>query len=191
MSIRQGTRIAFTGAGGVGKTTTAEFLARELDLPLLKSAARIIYESEDLTENSVLALPDNGKLSLQTRIFDEKFRQDQNFSYVADRTILDHHVYCLAYCGGFMPNSTYLEFEEKVRASMLSTYSHIFYFPWGYWEGESDGVRQNLMSWQSQIDALIAGYCIRWDLPVIEVPQTEGEDVRNEFVKRILLGKEK
>jgi hypothetical protein len=71
---------------------------------------------------------------------------------------------------------------------MKSTYSHIFYFPWGYFEPEKDGVRQDRKSWQSQIDALLVGYSFRWNLPVIEVPQLEGPDNRNAFIKEQILG---
>lgn len=190
MSIRQGLRVAFCGAGGTGKTTTANFIADELGLPMLKSASRIIYEKHNLTEEKVQQFTSEQKLNLQSKIFETKVKRDQQFNYVTDRTVLDHYAYCLAYCGGFMKNETYLEFEEKVRTLMLSTYSHIFYFPWGYWLPESDGVRQDLLSWQSQIDTIITGYCLRWELPVIAVPQN-GENERNEFVKRIILGEEK
>ncbi len=190
MSVRQGTRIAFMGAGGTGKTTSAVFLAEALDLPQPKSASRMVYEDRCLTEAMVLDMDAEDQLILQTYIFEQKVLNDQEYSYVTDRTILDHYAYCLAYCGAHMGSDTFREYEEKTRQAMLSTYSHIFYFPWGYWHAADDGVRSASEAWQSQIDALMVGYIMRWDLPVIEVPQTLGEAYRNAFLISTIEGKE-
>lgn len=190
MSIRQGQRIAFTGAGGTGKTTSAEVVAEFLELPQPKSASRFVYEHFSLTEDLVAKMTDAEKLDLQLQIFDKKVENDQEYSYVTDRTLLDHYAYCLAYCGGFMENETFRKYEEKTRQAMLSTYSDIFYFPWGYWSPTPDGIRSDVYAWQSQIDAIIVGYIRRWKLPVHAVPQTRGEDERNEFIYSVIHGDE-
>ncbi len=182
MSIRHGKRIAFMGAGGTGKTTTAEFLAEKTEIPLIKSAARTIYEERDLSEMKVSRFCSDAKLDLQTSIFKKKIENDKEFSFIADRTILDHYCYWLAYCGSNISRDNFLDFEDQTRIRMLSSYTHLFYFPWGFWEARSDGVRATNLAWQSQIDALITGYIMRWELPVTVVPQMQGEDVRNEFV---------
>jgi hypothetical protein len=188
MSIRQGTRIAFTGAGGTGKTTSADYIATEFGLEQPKSASRQVYEANGYTEAFVLSMSPEEKLDVQTKIFAQKVKNDQAFSYVTDRTLLDHYAYCLAYCGGYMDNQIFSAYEEQTRQAMLSTYSHIFYFPWGYWEVADDGVRSSVDAWQSQIDALIVGYISRWQLPVTVVPQTDGEAARNEFIRMVLDG---
>lgn len=188
MTIRQGTRIAFMGAGGTGKTTTAKFISQAANIPLIKSASRTVYEKENLTEEKVLKLSDTEKLQLQIRIFDTKIELDKQYSYVADRTILDHYCYCLAYCSEFMPDEEFLKLEERVRILMLSSYSLLFYFPWGYWTPEKDGVRQDRLSWQSKIDAIMVGYAVRWNLPIITVPQSQGPKYRNEFVLSTIKG---
>jgi hypothetical protein len=183
MSVRQGLRVGFCGAGGTGKTTTAQFIAKELELPILESTSRTIYKAEKLTESIVANMGDESKLELQRKIFKAKVKNDTKYSYVADRTLLDHWCYCLAYCGEFMPDELFEKMEEQVRIHMKAVYSHIFYFPWGYWQPESDGVRSELMAWQSQIDAIMVGYIVRWNIPIIEVPQTQGVDYRNEFIR--------
>ncbi|MFX0095570.1 MAG: AAA family ATPase [Candidatus Hodarchaeota archaeon] len=188
MSIRIGNRISYCGSGGTGKSTSAKFLAQELRLPLIKSAARSVYEERNLSEESVQAISKEGKLELQKEIFDKKIELDKQYEYVADRTILDHYCYALAYCSSFMDNSYFLEMEEKVRQLMLSTYSYIFYFPFGYWFPKSDNVRQDHLSWQSMIDALLVGYIIRWGLSVTTVPQMYEEDYRNEFILKTIKG---
>lgn len=195
MSIRQGARIGFSGAGATGKTHTAKFISEtapsslNMELPLIKSASRIVYENNNLTEAKVTAMAPGDQLKLQTAIFQQKIINDQQFSYIADRTILDHYAYALAYCGNHMSDEMFMQFEEQVRSLMLSTYSHIYFFPWGYWFPEvEDGVRSTRKSWQSQIDAIMVGYIHRWNLPVVVVPQDRGEDYRNEFVLADLRG---
>jgi hypothetical protein len=182
MSIRQGLRIAFAGAGGTGKTTTAETISEALGLPLLVSAARQVYNDGSLTEDLVADFDAESRLELQIAIFDQKIVNDLGHEYVVDRTALDHFAYCLAYCGKDLSNKQFLHYEEKTRLAMLGTYSHIFYFPWGYFTPDSDGVRSSNLAHQSQIDAIIVGYIQRWNLNVAEVPQTRGEDVRADFV---------
>ncbi len=170
------------GAGGTGKTTSAKFIADKLGLEHPQSASRMVYEDLALTEESVLAMVPEDQLILQTSIFEQKVKNDQEYSYVTDRTVLDHYAYCLAYCGAHMPNDDFRRYEEMTRTLMLSTYNDIFYAPWGYWDAPDDGVRSSMDAWQSQIDAIIVGYIVRWALPVIEVPQALGEDYRNEFI---------
>lgn len=182
MSIRQGARIAFLGAGGTGKTTTAETVAEYLELPLLVSAARKVFNDGNLSEDLVLDFDAEKRLELQTAIFDQKIQNDLAYEYLVDRTALDHFAYCLVYCGKDLSDEQFLHYEEKTRLAMLGTYSNIFYFPWGYWTPDSDGVRSTSLAHQSQIDAIIVGYIQRWNLNVVEVPQTRGEDVRADFV---------
>jgi nicotinamide riboside kinase len=188
MSIRRGARIAFCGAGGTGKTTSAEYISKELEIPVLKSSSRQVYEDQELTEDTVLELTDAEKLKLQTDIFKNKMQNDRHFSYVADRSILDHYAYCLAYCGHIFDNNQFVEYEETTQTHMLSAYSHIFYFPWGFWMADGDGVRQDKWAWQSQIDAIIVGYLHRWGVACTTVPQIGGVDHRNEFIKQHIIG---
>lgn len=187
--IRRQATIGFTGAGGTGKTTTAKWIAENLSIPFLPSASRVVYEEQSLTEDLVNTWDADKKWELQRNIFDKKIEQDDTTgSFVADRTLLDHWAYCLMYCALDLDKKTFSTMENTVRKHMLSTYTNILYFPWGYWEGESDGVRQDNPAWQSAIDAILVGYCIRWRLPVVEVPQTKGPEIRHEFIKNNLLG---
>jgi hypothetical protein len=167
------------GAGGTGKTTTAEVVAKHLNIVALKSASRTVYEREELTEELCAKLADEQKFELQFRIFAAKQEMDKtNYTFVADRTLLDHWAYCLLYCANFMPNKEFDKFEEGVRVHMLTQYTHLFYFPWGYWAPAADGVRSEVRAWQSAVDALIAGYIQRWRLPVKEAIQLDGREAR-------------
>lgn len=189
-TVRSGVKIGLMGAGGTGKTTDATVIAEKTGLKLMKSASREVYEKMKLTEEMVAQLPDNKKWELQGHIFQVKqYNDDNTYEFIADRTLLDHWSYCLMYCGTFLPNADFLEYETIVRKHMKSAYTHLFYYPWGYWTEPSDGVRQDHWSWQSAIDAMIVGYCHRWSLPVVQVPQAQGKETRQQFVLNHLLGK--
>lgn len=161
-------RIAFCGAGGTGKTTTANLLIEQgVDLPLLRSASRQVYEKEGLTEDIVAKMPLEEAWELQFRIFDRKIKEDDNHQtsgFIADRSILDHFAYCLLYCVKVIPNDEYPPLELSVISKMKNSYSHIFYFPYGLFEVDSDGVRSDKKSWQSAIDFLILGFLNKWDI---------------------------
>jgi len=188
VQIRTGIRVGCVGAGGTGKTTTAKDVETLFKLPFNKSASRIVYEELDMTEEKCAKLPDEEKYKLQFKIFEKKIELDKAFTYVSDRTLLDHWAYCLMYCGAFIPDSQYFEFEDMVRTHMKTTYSHIFYFPFGYWFAKGDGVRQDHQSWQSAIDAIIVGYIHRWQLNVHEVPQIHGSEHRAKYVINTIKG---
>lgn len=191
MTVRRGLTIGFSGAGGTGKTTSAAVLAKDLDIPILTSASRIVYEEQELSEELVYKMDAEEKWDLQRMIFNKKIEMDDGTpSFVADRTLLDHWVYCLLYCGKDMSKEEFHHMENMVRKHMLSNYSHLFYFPWGHWEADPDGVRQDAPGWQSSIDALIVGYCIRWNLPMKEVPQHGGPEIRDQFIKAQVLGQQ-
>lgn len=190
MNYRHGVRIGFTGAGGTGKTTTAQFISEKLELPTFPSASRQVYIAESLSEDDVLKMTGEERWSLQQRIFQKKIELDQFNQFVTDRTLLDHLAYCLAYCAPYMRNDEFHKTEAMTRSHMKGAYTHVFYFPWGVWQAPPDGVRQELQSWQSQIDAIILGYLARWDIPAFVVPQTQGADERNEWVLNRILGKE-
>lgn len=187
--IRQGLKVAFMGAGGTGKTTDAKALSEVLGVPMIKSASRTAYERLGINENDCLAMTDEQKWQLQLEIFGSKEELDDNtYEFIADRTLLDHFAYCLMYCATFIPVQDFARFENRVRKHMKSTYTHMFYYPWGYWTPENeDGVRQTAPGWQSAIDAIIVGCANRWKLNIITVPQASGKEIRQSFVKTVIL----
>ena len=189
MAVRNGRKIGFMGAGGTGKTTSARFISDSFHLPLLKSASREVYEELDLTEAKCLKLDAFAKWELQKQIFNKKIQKDdENYSFVADRTLLDHWAYCLMYCATTMSNEEFAYMETLVRKHMQSTYTNLFYFPFGFWfPDNADGVRQDSRAWQNAIDSIIVGYIVRWNLPVIQVPQNSADE-RNSFIEKTLQG---
>ncbi len=173
----RGLKIAFTGSGGTGKTSTAAAVSSLLNLPQMKSASRLVYEQQDLNENKVFMMAPAEKWKLQYEIFTTKINNDDcTPSFVADRTLLDHWAYCLLYCSTTIKNDEYMHLEALVRKHMIATYSRIYYFPRGDWTGKDDGIRQTNLAWQEAIDSLIIGNIVKWKLPVVEVPQAQSDD---------------
>ena len=206
--MRHGLKIAFTGAGGTGKTDTLlrlhgasavfapgesrQIISSNLSkVPVIKSASRSIYEEQNLTEDKVIELGDKERWKLQKEIFERKIHlDDTNRTFIADRTLLDHWSYCLLYCNTIMSEDEYFAYESLVRKHMSATYTYLFYFPWGDWRADGDGVRQTMSAWQSTVDAIILGYILKWNLPAVAVPQTEGPIKRAEFISDYVLSKE-
>jgi hypothetical protein len=143
-----------------------------------------------LTEEKVLKLSPEDKWTLQKEIFNTKVMvDDKNPKFISDRTLLDHWAYCLLYCAPSMSEAELFEMDTLVRKHMLSSYTHIFYFPHGYWKGETDGVRQESEAWQTAIDALLLGHFVKWNLAVSQVPQDQGPEARAQWVLNVLSGK--
>lgn len=169
-------RIGFCGAGGTGKTTTVELMQKlGLQVPVLKSASRTVYEREDLTEEIVGKMSLEEAWALQFRIFQEKVEMDKAPQFIADRTLLDHYAYCLLYCNKIMTNEEWEDFEGMVKDHMSRSYSHIFYFPFGLFDPPDDGVRNFRKAWQVTIDAILRGYLSKWNLFYATVPKLEPE----------------
>lgn len=176
----RGMKIGFVGAGGTGKTSTATILAPKLNLSQMKSASRIVYEARELTEEKVFAMNPHEKWQLQHNIFNTKIDADDlTPAFVADRTLLDHWAYCLLYCATNIKNEEFVRLEALVRKHMFATYSRIYYFPHGFWHAKGDGVRQDNIAWQSAVDAILVGHILKWKLPVVEVPQAQGNEDGN------------
>lgn len=164
-------RIAMVGAGGTGKTTTVNEIVRMgVDLPVLKSASRIVYEEEGLTEEIVGKMSLKDAWALQHRIFRKKKELDRRQRFLADRSILDHWAYCLLYCNKIMTDEEWRDLEDQVYCHMRDRYSHICYFPFNLFDPPQDGVRNARKAWQATVDAILMGYLKRWNLPYIRVP---------------------
>lgn len=118
--------IYFTGAGGTGKTTTAELLAPRIGYSLAPSVSR----------NSPFAIntPEHQEYA-QNKTYEQTIELDE---YVLDRTPFDVLGYDYGY--GFGTHERSMRFCRNFIKVLLAVKEPIVYFP-RYWEAAGDGFR--------------------------------------------------
>jgi deoxyadenosine/deoxycytidine kinase len=156
-------RIAIVGSFSTGKTTIAERLARELDLPLLPEVAREIVEMGFKLDKD--ATPETEAL-----IFLKQFNNELSEpEFVGDRSLIDS----MAYAGWVLDNQPYRkemalweECERLAERRLRTNYSHVFYLPIEF-PIVLDGLRPDDPSFQKEIDqrivALMATQGVRYE----------------------------
>lgn len=164
-------KVGFIGVGGTGKTTTLEGLFTML--PKIKSVIRPTFEEWGVTEEGVLTMDPQRRWGLQKLCFDRKLALDITWhTGIAERTILDHLMYCLYYCSREMGDSAFSMMETLVRAN-LDRYQLLLYFPFPEVEVPSDGFRNSGRAIQVVQDLILQGLIERFKL---KVKRLEWED---------------
>jgi hypothetical protein len=146
-------RIAIVGSFSTGKTTTAEILARRLDLPLLPEVAREVVELGFKLDKD--ATPET-----ETLIFLRQYNNELSTpEFVGDRSLID----VMAYAGWVLDNQTRTKefhlWDECVRLAerrLRTSYSHVFYLPIEF-PIVLDGLRPDDPGFQKDIDGRILG----------------------------------
>jgi deoxyadenosine/deoxycytidine kinase len=144
-------RIVIVGSLSTGKTTLAERLARELNLPLLPEAAREVVELGFKLDKD--ATPET-----ETLIFLKQFNNELSTSqFIGDRSLID----VMAYAGWVLDNqprrketALWEECEELAERHLRTNYSHVFYLPIEF-PIVLDGLRPNDPEFQKEIDSRI------------------------------------
>src|ERR687895_1690914 len=119
-------RIAIVGSFSTGKTTLAEALARDLELPLLPETAREVVELGFKLDKD--ATPET-----ETLIFLKQFNNEISTpEFVGDRSLID----VMAYAGWVLDNqprrkesALWEECERLAERNLRTNYSHVFYLP--------------------------------------------------------------
>jgi len=141
-------RIAIVGSFSTGKTTTAEILARRLDLPLLPEVAREVVELG-------FKLDKDASPETETLIFMRQYNNEiSTESFVGDRSMID----VMAYAGWVLENrprsKEFYLWDECVRLAeraLRTAYSHVFYLPIEF-PIVLDGLRPDDPEFQQDID---------------------------------------
>jgi nicotinamide riboside kinase len=151
-------RIAFTGAGGTGKTTLAKQVSESWGLKYLTNTARNVMKERGIANEAAQSLmSDEALLDLQWAIFSsfKNLRETEN-AFVSDRLILDNYVYALRRCGSAMSAETRQEWEQAAIEDIYKM-DLVFYCPAGMFPLVGDGVRQVEVAHQYLIDSAIYG----------------------------------
>lgn len=182
-------RVGFCGAGGTGKTTTAELLKDKLGLPFIPSVARDIFKRRGLTEASQRAMTVAEKLDLQDELFTAREKQiKENPNGIYDRTSIDNLAYCTWRCEEGMSEQYLRDKLDRCKAS-CDLFDHIFYFPLyssAKWQTQNnqDGFREDHYTGRFIIDSLVLGIIERMGIRATWVENGPTQD-RAEFVLKV------
>lgn len=93
-------RIAITGSHGVGKTTLAQMLAKELGLPMISEVAREVayahgFETTEQIKNASMMR----RIMYQLNVFYGQLKAEEDHwkGYVSDRSVFDSIAYSIYY----------------------------------------------------------------------------------------------
>jgi nicotinamide riboside kinase len=176
----QVTKIALTGAHGVGKTTLANELCRRLDSSSLGSVSmtpevpRVICSfANDPTffrrgKNNSL----KQALLLYGQLQYEQFSSPKtNGVLICDRSVLDHWAYTKYFFADEFTSAGVLDLFEALVASYCQSYDRLFYVPIEF-PPVDDGTRESDAAFQSAIDFTISAFLETHKIPHIRVAGT-------------------
>lgn len=151
-------KIAFTGAGGTGKTTLAKEVSATWGLPFITNVARqVMAETGIENEESQNSMSAESLLELQCKIFLAlRSRRASEPAFVTDRLLLDNYVYALRRCGASMSDELRQTWETAAIEDLYKM-DLVFYCPAGLFPLKADGVRQTDVAHQYLIDSAIYG----------------------------------
>jgi predicted ATPase len=159
-------KIAFTGAGGTGKTTMAKHVSETWGIPYVGSVAReVAKEMQIESEEAQNSMSDGALFEYQYAIYlRRQQRVTEHPHFVTDRLALDNYIYGLRRCGKALTEDVRKEWLEGVEAD-FNRFDLVFYCPAGLFEVQDDGMRQVDTSHTYLIDAALYGMLskIGWD----------------------------
>lgn len=166
-------RIAIVGSFSTGKTTTAEILARRLDLALLPEVAREVVELG-------FKLDKDAGPETETLIFLRQYNNELSTpEFVGDRSLVD----VMAYAGWVLDNQPrtkeFYLWDECVRLAarrLRTSYSDVFYLPIEF-PIVLDGLRPDDPEFQKDIDERILGLLRAHDIEYETVTGTVDERI--------------
>jgi nicotinamide riboside kinase len=152
-------KIAFTGAGGTGKTTLAKYIAEKWGVPYVGSVSReVMREMGVESEMAQETMTPEQLLVLQQGIYERRKAKLASLdSYVTDRCALDNYIYGLRRCGPSLTEVVRAEWETKAVKDLYDQ-DLVFYTPIGLFPVEHDGVRVTDISHQFLMDAAMYGF---------------------------------
>ena len=181
-------RIFITGASGIGKTTLANFISQEFDLPYISTSAsnvwpRFGFEThEEAHQESVL----NNVIGLEYQRAILKERIDKlngKLFYVTDRSPIDNIAYTLLTMGHSLPHEAIMEFVKDTY-KILDSCEGIIYLRWTHdCEIENNGKRILSPYYQKTVNSVIRMVLNeveeRFNIPVLKMGTWDLEKRKN------------
>lgn len=152
-------RIILTGASGVGKTTLAEPLSKELGLPIIPELGRDICRQ--LGFERIGDIPDQE--AFKKSVLEAQIQTEEKYqNFVSDRSTIDCWVLWQRWniCQAMSYDTE--AYYEKAR-QQSEKYTHIIFVP-PMFPPEDDGFRWTDADYQKQIDRLARMTLYEWGL---------------------------
>ncbi len=152
-------KIAFTGAGGTGKTTLAKYISQKWGIPYVGSVSREVMKEMGIeSEMAQQNMHEDVLLELQRGIYERRKTKLASLnSYVTDRCALDNYIYGLRRCGAALTEDVRAEWEKGAIEDLYAQ-DLVFHTPIGLFQTEADGVRVTDASHQHLMDAAMYGF---------------------------------
>lgn len=145
-------KIAFTGASGTGKTTTAKLISEKYGFEINPVGSRYITDQMQL--RSPYDVDAYGlRQEFQTRLFQEKLKWEQErSSFVTDRTYLDNLIYSIMHDCVKTVTKDYISDTVK----QTKKYTHIVFFPLELFiNTDHDPARRSNIEYQKTYETLL------------------------------------
>lgn len=168
-------RVGMIGTGATGKTTTLNLLGNNPSgFEKMGSVMRETFEEWHWKEaDQLTALPEE-VWRFQKTCFDRKIQKDldwQGRNFIAERTLLDHLMYCYYRCAHLIPDSV-AETMFLLTKENMQRYDLLLFFPYtSTYEIPDDGLRQPGRAYRTVTDAILRGFIRKLKLKTLEIPE--------------------
>ena len=163
-------RIAFTGAGGTGKTTLLKEINKYLNITVIKEGIRSWLAFNNINDFKDMNIDDIKRM--QSEVMYSKIKEEQSLSsFLSDRTTIDNLVYALRWISSvtFDNDEWYYNYLSDARDHAENTYDIIFVLPWGIIPLDNDGTRSGKKWYQYMIQSLIEHEISKLKNPYIHI----------------------
>lgn len=164
-------RIGIAGSHGVGKSTLANAIAEELNIPIIENLSRTAKK---------LGYTINKKSDINSQLaiwIGQLYEQVSVYNFVCDRTIVDHYAY-LTWLNRHndLGIDRYLvtALGNLTESIVNEQYAIVFYVPISY-PIESNGVRSTDKKYQKEIDQLVLHFLNSWGVEYMPLPGTHDQ----------------